>query len=769
MNGVPALGVTLYYPDGLYQDPSNNIFSSDTDNYYVRELLNSSGDVSAFAGNGTSGYGGDGGLATAPAAQVSSPAGVARDASGNIFFADQYNSIIREVNVAGTISTFAGTPQSPGYSGDGGPATSAQLYYPEDVFVDNYGNMFIADTYSHVIREVVCATTGTYACTPPAGKTAGYIYTVAGNQPAGAGYSGDGGAATSAKLNYPASAATDSAGNLYIADSYNHRIREVNAATQVINTVVGNGTAGFTGDGPALENSLYYPNAVRPDANGNIFIADTYNNRIRWVDGGGTMTTFAGSGVTVSAGMADLPSAPSSHHPNALFEDAAGDFLISDSYNFRIRKINAFAAVGRSTSSIVFGTQPKLITSYPFEVTLSGIGPAEISSLTTTGDFSEADDCVGSLPNGTACTVAVFFTPTASGARYGTLTVNSNGYLSTVTTISLEGTGTGLTITPNPLALGSSVVNTPVTKSVTVKGGTTYTSVVLVGDTTDFSIATNTCTGTVASTCAVGIKFDPQSTGAKSATLVLKDSDPTSPQAVSISGTGTSYEVFKPTSVTFAATVDGTTSKATKITFTYTGSGTLALTALTPTSNSPTAGFIVNETGISSNACKPGTTTLTKNQFCYFNAQFNPGTTALGTITGYITASFTGDPNNSSSQLPLTGTATEVTLSPATLAFGTVASGTKNETLTVKNVGSTPLTFNGTPTITGTGSGQFAVLAYSGSTSTCLSGNPVAQGGTCTFTVQFTSTGAGASYTETLSVSDNGGASPQAEKMTAKD
>lgn len=219
--------------------------------------------------------------------------------------------------------------------------------------------------------------------------------------------------------------------------------------------------------------------------------------------------------------------------------------------------------------------------------------------------------------------------------------------------------------------------------------------------------------------------------------------------------------------MTFAAEVDGGTSKATKITFKYAGSATLTLTALTPSSSN----FIVNETGITSGACNPGSTMLTKNEVCYFNVEFAPGT-SLGTISGYVTATFTGDPNNSSSQLPLTGAGTEVSLSPATLGFGTVLSGTKNETLTVKNVGNTALTFSGPPTITGTGSGQFAVLPYSASpvTSTCLNGSvTLTNGQSCTITVQFTSTGSGTSYSETLSIFDNGGASPQAEKMTAKD
>ena len=120
-------------------------------------------------------------------------------------------------------------------------------------------------------------------------------------------------------------------------------------------------------------------------------------------------------------------------------------------------------------------------------------------------------------------------------------------------------------------------------------------------------------------------------------------------------------------------------------------------------------------------------------------------------------------------QLSLTGTATEVTFSPTALVFGTVASGMKNETLTVTNKGATALTFNGTPSISGSGAGQFSVLPNTGGNSTCLSGTPVAQNGTFTFTVQFTSTGGGISYSETMSISDNGGASPQTVKITAKD
>jgi NHL repeat len=765
VSNVPALGVTLYNPTGVFEDPSNNIFLADTYNQMVRELVNSSGNVNIFAGNGTPGYNGDG--ISAPSAELYYPASVGRDSSGNIYIADQYNQIIRKVDTSGNISTFAGTPSSPGYSGDNGPAGSAQLQYPFDVFVDNYGNMFIADTYNHVIREVVCAVPGTLSCTPPSGETAGYIYTVAGNNMLGFGYSGDGGPATSAKLYYPSSASTDAAGNLYIADTSNQRIREVNASTQIINTVAGNGSCLFSGDGPATENSVCNPSGVRPDLNGNIFFTDTGNHRIRWVDGGGTLTTFAGNGTATFSGDGGPATSAELYFPNGLFEDPSGNFLICDSYNLRIRKINAFAAVGRSTGSVIFPIQALNTMSGAVDVTLSGIGPASITNISTSGDFTELDDCVGSLPNGTACTVSVYFTPTHSGARYGTLTVTTNGYFSTTTTVALQGTGEGLTITGAPLSFGTDPIGTPVVKSVTIKGNTTYSTIVLTGDTTDFKITSNTCTGMVPVSCAVGVTFNPTSTGAKKATLVIKDTDPTSPQLVGATGTGSSFESFTPTSVTFPTQLVNTTSKNTKITFKYTGASSLTMTSVTAS-----AGFTVNLTGITSSQCNlSSTTVLAHNGLCYFNVAFAPGN-SIGVVAGNATVNFT-DPSdpNTSLQLPLSGTSTEVSLSPTTLAFGTVAAGTLNKSVTVTNKGTTTLTFSGTPTITGTGSGQFAVLPYGGGTiSSCLNGTVMlTQNQSCTFTVQFTHMADSNSFTTTLNISDNGGASPQLVKMTAKD
>jgi sugar lactone lactonase YvrE len=761
VNGVPALNVTLYYPAGVLVDPSGNIFISDTANQVVRELVNSSGDVNIFAGKGTAGYGSDGVPATS--AYVNYPAGIARDYNGNIFFADTDNCIIREVNTSSNISTFAGIPLSCAYGGDGGLPTGAHLNHPNDVFLDTYGNMFIADTSNQVIREIVCATTGTLTCIPPTGETGGYIYTVAGNNHQG--YGGDGGPATSAELYAPFSAAVDGAGNLYVADTDNHRIREVNAVTKVIDTVAGNGTGGFSGDGPATANSLYYPEAVRAGANGNIFIADTNNNRIRWVDAAGTMTTFAGTGggsggdggPAIDAGL---------YLPAALFEDTSGNFFIADTYNDRIRKINAFAAVGRSASSLLFEIQPVGTISDALDLILSGIGPASITNVSTSGDFTELDNCVGSLPNGTTCTVSVYFMPTHSGARYGTLTVTTNGYLNTTTTVALQGTGEGLTITGAPLSFGSHVIGTPTAKSVTIKGSTTYSSLALSGDTTDFTITNNTCTGTISS-CTISVNFNPQSAGLKKATLVIKDSDPTSPQLVAATGSGTSYESLTPASVKFANTLINATSANTKITFKYTGTGTLTLSGITPSAN-----FSVDETGITTDPCSNGLM-LTQNKFCYFNVACSPGTT-LGQITGNVTVSFTGDIHNSSLVLPLSGNGTEVKIT-GSLAFGTVTGGTsKPLSVTVTNEGTVPLTFSPAPSMSGTDAAQYVVLPYSVSPlySTCLNGSvTLTQTQHCTITVQFNSPAgsAGSANPATLNIYDNGGGSPQTSAASGKD
>ncbi len=323
-SGVPPQGVVLDYPSGVYEDPSGNVFVADTYNCLARELVEATDLVNFFAGTGACGYNGDSILATA--AELNKTYGVARDSSGNIYIADTLNERVRMVSPSGTITTFAGTGTA-GFSGDGGPATSAELDYPYGVAVDNQNNVYIADYYNFRIRKV----------------SNGTITTFAGNGTYG--YLGDGDPATTAEFRYPESVATDAAGNLYIADTYNCVIREVSAATGIINTVAGTGTCNFSGDGPAIQNNLDLPSGVWSDANGNLFIADTNNHRIRWVDLSGNMTTVAGDGTGGYAGDGGPAFNAELYYPSGVAQDAAGDILVADQYNFRVRKISAFAGL----------------------------------------------------------------------------------------------------------------------------------------------------------------------------------------------------------------------------------------------------------------------------------------------------------------------------------------------------------------------------------------------------------------------------------------
>ena len=220
---------------------------------------------------------GDGGAATAAA--LMNPGGVAVDAAGTLYIADTDNNRIRKVTTAGVITTVAGNGLA-GAGGDGGQAVFASLHSPHGVAVDAAGNLYIADTDNNRIRKV----------TP-----AGIITTVAGTGISG--HSGDGGPATAARLNYPVGVAVDAAGNLYIADTGNSRIRKVTPAG-VITTLAGTGIGGYSGDGgPATAAQLKYPFGVAVDAAGNLYIADSGNNSIRKVTPAGIITTVAGNGT----------------------------------------------------------------------------------------------------------------------------------------------------------------------------------------------------------------------------------------------------------------------------------------------------------------------------------------------------------------------------------------------------------------------------------------------------------------------------------------
>jgi hypothetical protein len=277
-DGGPATSAQLGLPQSSAMDTAGNLYILESGvggtAPYIRKV-NTSGVISTIAGNGTVGYTAGG---TALGAQLGGlgSAGAACDAAGNLYFSEPLNSCIRKISTGGVLSTYAGTCQSAGFSGDGGPATSAQIDNPCHIEFDAAGSLYIADGNNHRVRKVTAG---------------GTISTVAGNGTAG--FAGDGAAATAAQINQPGGVWVDLGGALFIGDRSNRRVRRVDPVSQFISTIAGVGTSGFSGDGgPALAAQFgSSATGLTGDENGNLYVVDSTNNRVRWVGGAVTLPT----------------------------------------------------------------------------------------------------------------------------------------------------------------------------------------------------------------------------------------------------------------------------------------------------------------------------------------------------------------------------------------------------------------------------------------------------------------------------------------------
>jgi sugar lactone lactonase YvrE len=350
-DGNAALS-TLFIPRGMTIDHSGALLVADSANDRVRKI-DSSQIVTTIAG----GYVGDGKLGTG--ASLNSPAHIAFDPAGNLYIADGNANRVRKISTNGIITTFAGTGIT-GYSGDGGPANAATLNYPDAVAADDNGNIFVADSGNRAIRKVdTLGTITTFAniyapglATDVSGNVyatdglhlvwkitpAGSASIIAGNQNC-YGYGGDGALATQACLLLPGGIAVDSAGNVFIGDWGNHRIRKV-ATNGIISTVAGTGSCGYSGDGgPATAASLAcYFTDVAVDGKGNLYIADSSNDRIRIVDTAGAIQTYAGTGSLVGYNGNGLPATQTNMFPFGLAVNAKGVVYVSDGW--LVRKIH---------------------------------------------------------------------------------------------------------------------------------------------------------------------------------------------------------------------------------------------------------------------------------------------------------------------------------------------------------------------------------------------------------------------------------------------
>ncbi len=421
-DGQPATQADLYLPSGVTVDGEGNLFIADSHHNRVREVFGTganAGKITTVAGDGSAGY--DGTATVATATSLNQPGGVAVDGAGNLYIADTNNNVIRKVDLAtGAISTAAGTGV-PGYTGDGGAASSATLNSPEGVTVDVWGNLYIADTNNNAVREVDAAT--------------GKIATVAGDSTGVPGFAGDGQPAILAKLNAPYGVALDPSGNLYIADSGNNRVRVVNTSG-TINTFAGNGTPAYLGDGGAARAAeLYSPLGVASDPAGNVYIADARNYVVRkvnavsgvistiagtngndnYIDGKSDFTygngqngdAFTGGGIATGAGI---------YAPYGIAVDQAGNLLVAEYFDHLVRKVSA------NQATLFF--QPELWqnqVSSPQNQKIENDGNAALNLSAVTPDANAAVAASGTTCSTTSsvavdasCVVAAEFAPTST-------------------------------------------------------------------------------------------------------------------------------------------------------------------------------------------------------------------------------------------------------------------------------------------------------------------------------------------------------------------
>ena len=463
-DGGPAVGATLYLPIGVAVDSQGNLYVADSLNNRVRKV-DTAGIITTIAGNGTRGFSGDGGPATSAA--FSYPSAVAVDSAGNVYITDNGNGSVRKVNTKGTISTVAG---GGGSFADTGPAIGA-LLAPQGIALDKSGNLYITDGGGERIRRV---------------DPGGTITTIAGGR---SGFSGDGGPATSAALSSASGVAVDGAGNVYFTDVGNFRVRKVNT-NGTISTIAGNGRPGFSGDaGPATSAQFNFDfgsshEGIAVDTSGNVYIADTLNNRIRMVDAKGIINTIAGFSSSFSPpGNGDAGPATKATlvQPQDVAVDSVGNLYIADTSHNLIRKVSGgSSAVGIpaiSANGVVNGAS--LQPGFPTNSWVTIFG----SNFTSTTDNWNNSIVDGKLPtslNGVSVTMGgkpayIYF---VSPGQINVLAPDATPGPASVTVTTGGGTSASFTATASQygpaffLWPGNQVVATRQDYSYAVKAGT---------------------------------------------------------------------------------------------------------------------------------------------------------------------------------------------------------------------------------------------------------------------------------------------------------
>jgi hypothetical protein len=675
-----ATQTPFYLPGGVVADAAGNLYISDTNNQRIRRVDAGTGLVTTVGGNGNPGYSGDGGPATA--AQLSSPANLAIDGAGDLYFADTGNHAIRRIDaVTGIITTVVGTPGVQGYAGDGGLATSAKLSLPEGLAFDAGYALYIADTGNNVVRRV--------------DATTGIITTVAGTGVIG--YLGDGGAATSARLNEPWNITVAADGSLYIADSSNNAIRRVSAGT--ITTIAGNGTAGYAGDdGPASAAVLNAPTALAFDPAGDLYIADSANNRVRKIYAAtGKIETISGTTSEQFLGDNEPASTASLYGPYALFLDQLGDLFIADIFHNRIRVISA------TSDTITYPTMRVGKLSAPFAESLENDGNDTMTLSAAVFNQSAFDPATTTcntglvISTGTACSMGVVFAPTTvANPDSGTLQQPSDAGNSPAL---LHLTGEVLSVEPTTIALTSSLNPSLVGNNVAFTAQVTSASTTLTGTVVFNDGATQLCSVTISATGGATCSSTALTLGSHNITANYSgdDNDAAANSTVLVQ-------------VVHQSSTTSLTASPNPVTITNSVALTATVTAATgtPTGN---VTFYNGTTAL-------GSVALNGSGIAIYN------TTALPAGTDALTAVYAGDSLNAGSTssvvnevVNLATTTTTVTTSNATVVVGT--SLLFSATVTSPNgptpTGTVEFIANGTPlgtgTLSGTGTASFSTAA----------------------------------------------------------
>ncbi len=441
-DGSAANQAEINQPDDIAFDSFGNYYIADAGNCVIRKVTAATGVISTYAGSSTlGGYTGDGGPATL--ATFFYPSGIAVDSNNNLFIADYYNDVIREVNAAtGIITTVVGT-STPGFSGDGGAALSAEIDSPIGIRFDVQNNLYIADSGNNAVRLY--------------SETTGIITTVAGTGTPG--YTGDGGAAVSAQLNGCEMVDPDNLGNFYISDFNNWVIRKVSIATGVISTFAGTGTPGYTGDGgTALLADFFFDNGTMAfGCGGNLFMTDDMNNVVREVGiPSGTVTTMAGTGAAGYFGDGGPAALAQFNHTESLAFDGTGDLYVVDYGNSVVRKITGLCGPTSTPTSTATFTSTQTPTETPTASYSPTLTPSPTVTLTFTSTFTSTATLTVTM------TQTLTFSPTQTPTPSPTVTY-------TVTPTATPWTSLGKTASPGSASSGDMITYT---LSVTLNGGT---------------------------------------------------------------------------------------------------------------------------------------------------------------------------------------------------------------------------------------------------------------------------------------------------------